>query len=434
MSLRILVVGGYGMIGLSILRALIDDGHDVTALGRDADWGRRQEGRCRWVSGDIARMLAPHDWERHLETVDIIVNASGALQTGLRDHLDNLQHRAIVALAKAASAHPERLFIQISAPGAEPEAPTEFLSTKGKADAHLRASPLKWVVLKPALVIAPEAYGGTALVRMLAAFPLVLPLVHARSKVATVDIAEVVEAVRLAIAGTIRPGSDLEIAAEHPLSLEEIVLTFRCWLGYRQPGLILRLPAAIGQLSGWLADGLGLLGWRSPLRSTAIDVIAGGVTVDPQPYRLASGRNPATLKDSLQRRQSTVQERWFARLYLLMPVIIATLSGFWLASGIVGLLRLDDAASILRQAGFGSILSAAFVAAGSLADIALGLMVLLRPATRWAMAGMIAVTLAYLCAGTIWTPYLWADPLGPLVKSIPAALLALVGMQLVETR
>lgn len=432
--MRIVLVGGYGMIGLSILRALIADGHQVTALGRDAEWGRGQEGRCHWIAGDIARMTHPSDWEPHLRDIDVIVNASGALQSGLRDQLDNLQHRAIVALCKAASERPDRLFIQISAPGAVPDAATEFLATKGKADAFLRASPMKWVVLKPALVIAPEAYGGTALVRMLAAIPFILPLVHARSQVATVDIAEVVEVVRLAISGTIKPGSDLEIASEGVLSLEEIVLTFRHWLGYRPPTLVLRLPSAIGAFSGWIADGLGHLGWRSPLRSTAIQVIAGGVTVNPQPYMQATTRNPASLQTILQNRQSTVQERWFARLYLLMPVIIATLSAFWLASGLIGLLRMQEAASILVRAGFQDILASTLVGAGALIDILLGLSVLLRPTTRVAMAGMIAVTLAYLFAGTVWTPALWLDPLGPLVKSIPAALLALIGMQLVETR
>lgn len=432
--MRVLVVGGYGMIGLAILRGLISDGHRVTALGRDADWGRSKEGRCDWISGDIARMLAAADWEPFLDGIDVVVNASGALQTGLRDNLENLQHHAIIALCEAAASRPDRLFIQISAPGAQPDAATEFLNSKGRADAFLRASGMKHMVLKPALVIAPEAYGGTALVRMLAAMPFILPLVHARSRVATVYIGEVVEAVHLAVSGLNPPGLDLEIAAREQLTLEEVVLTFRRWLGYPPPLLVLRLPSAIGRLAGWIADGLGFLGWRSPLRTTAIDVIAGGVIVDPEAYRLASGRDPSTLSETLLQIPSTVQERWFARFYLLMPVVLGMLSVFWLTSGLVGLASMEEAASILMRAGFENGVATGLVGSGSLIDIMLGLLVLLRPAARWAMAGMIAVTLAYLLAGSVWTPDLWLDPLGPLVKSVPAALLALIGMQLVETR
>jgi hypothetical protein len=76
----------------------------------------------------------------------------------------------------------------------------------------------------------------------------------------------------------------------------------------------------------------------------------------------------------------------------------------------------------------------ACVLAGAVLDIALGGLVLVR---RWvvpAALGMVAVTLGYLVAGTMFAPDLWADPLGPLVKPIPAAVLALVAMALAEER
>jgi hypothetical protein len=47
---------------------------------------------------------------------------------------------------------------------------------------------------------------------------------------------------------------------------------------------------------------------------------------------------------------------------------------------------------------------------------------------------MIAVTAAYLLGGTLLTPALWLDPLGPLVKSIPAAVLALTALAVLEDR
>lgn len=434
LGMRVLVVGGYGMIGLSILGGLIADGHDVTALGRDASWGQSREERCRWVAGDIARMLSAADWLPLLADIDIVVNVSGALQTGFRDNLENLQYRAMVALCQVAAERTHCLFIQISAPGATEDAPIEFLSSKGRADAFLRSSGMKWVILKPALVIAPHAYGGTALLRMLAAIPVILPLVHARSRVATVDIGEVVEAVRLSIAGKIAPGSDLEIAADESLALEDVVAAFRRWLGYAPPCRIIHLPNLVATVVGKLADGLGLLGWRSPLRSTALSVMADGVTVNPHPYMDASGRNPHTLADTMRAMPASVQERWFARLYLMMPIAIAVLSAFWLTSGLIGLLRLQEAATILVQGGFRPALAAMAVATGAVADVLLGLLVLFRPVTRTALAGMIAMTAVYLLAATVWFPDLWADPLGPLVKSIPAAFLALVAMQLVETR
>jgi hypothetical protein len=47
---------------------------------------------------------------------------------------------------------------------------------------------------------------------------------------------------------------------------------------------------------------------------------------------------------------------------------------------------------------------------------------------------MVAVTLGYLAAGSIAAPDLWLDPLGPFVKTVPAAVLALVAMAMAEER
>ena len=74
------------------------------------------------------------------------------------------------------------------------------------------------------------------------------------------------------------------------------------------------------------------------------------------------------------------------------------------------------------------------VLGGAFADIALGLMVLWRRWARVACLGMIALSLGYLVAGTIWTPDLWADPLGPFVKVLPGILAAWVLHSILESR
>ena len=48
--------------------------------------------------------------------------------------------------------------------------------------------------------------------------------------------------------------------------------------------------------------------------------------------------------------------------------------------------------------------------------------------------GMAAVSLIYLILGTMITPWLWADPLGPLLKILPGLMLALLAVPLLESR
>ena len=64
----------------------------------------------------------------------------------------------------------------------------------------------------------------------------------------------------------------------------------------------------------------------------------------------------------------------------------------------------------------------------AIADIALGLGILVRRWTPWAALGMIVVTLAYLAAATLTLPHYWLDPLGPWLKVIPAMILCLFVM------
>ncbi|MEX0645512.1 MAG: NAD(P)H-binding protein, partial [Parvularculaceae bacterium] len=201
--MRVLVLGGYGLIGAEITRALLKDGFKVTGLGRDAGFGRRLLPEADWIGADIARLTAPVDWLAHLAGVDAVVNAAGALQDSPRDRLAAVHHMSIVACRDAMEKIGVRRFVQISAVGASVSASTEFMSTKALGDAVVKASSLDWVIVRPGLVIGRGAYGGTALLRMLAGFPLMTPLVHASARMQTVSIDDVTAAVGAALKGEV---------------------------------------------------------------------------------------------------------------------------------------------------------------------------------------------------------------------------------------
>ena len=74
-----------------------------------------------------------------------------------------------------------------------------------QGDKAVASSSLEWTILRPGLVIAPAAYGGTALLRALAAFPGFIPAVMARQPIQTVAVTDVTEAVSRAVAGSLPP-------------------------------------------------------------------------------------------------------------------------------------------------------------------------------------------------------------------------------------
>jgi uncharacterized protein YbjT (DUF2867 family) len=427
--MRILLLGGYGFIGLEAARLLIARRHEVIAVGRDVEHGRRVLPQAHWRGVDIASLNEPAKWAPLLEGIEAVVNASGALQDGLRDNLAAVQDVAVRALIMACEAKGVRRFVQVSAPGVSGDAATQFLRTKALADAALKASKLDWVILRPGLVWGRTATGGTALIRMLAAFPLVQPMMLADAQVQTVDIGDVSEAISMAVSGAIAPRTDVDLVAPSPLTLRQIIASVRAWHGFAPARATIAAPKIIGSALARLGDGAGWLGWRSPMRTTSLRALERGVVGNAAYWRTLTGRDCADFAETLSRRPATKQDRFYARLQWLLPLGIGVLSAFWIASGSIGLAEREAAGAILGGRDGDTV-----VLAGSLADIALGVAILWRPWARAACFGMIALTATYLIAGSLLTPHLWADPLGPFVKAIPAALLALIVAAMLEER
>lgn len=430
--MRVLVLGGYGLIGSAISRALIGENYSIIGLARSAAKGEAMIPAAQWIGADISKLTQPEQWHAYLEEIDVVVNASGALQNGLSDNLKALQQDAIIALIKACEQKGTARFIQISAPDAEHSSETEFYRTKAAADAALKQSELSWTIFRPALVISPQAYGGTSLVRILAAFPCVQPIMLGQAPIQTVFIDDVAGAVALAIKQDIS-GVDVDLTEQGSQSLQELTLKLRQWLGFVPPRMVWNFPIWAGRMTAFFADMAGWLGWRPALRTTALKVLADGVTGDAKPWLAFSETPNRDFAQSLEAMPSTVQERIYARAMLVFPLLLLTLAGFWMGSGLIGLMQHGAAISKLDGA-LSPRLASLFVVSGSIADIVIGGALLFRRFARLACFASIGLAGLYLGASAWLTPHLWLDPLGPMVKVFPAIALALIVAALMERR
>lgn len=431
--MRVLVIGGYGFIGSAIVSALLDANHGVGGLGRSVEAARRRFPEVDWIAHDLRHLLSPEDWGPRLAGYEAVVNAAGVLQDGAHDDVSLVQSAAMRALFAACEKSGPKRVVQISAVGADGRASTPFMRSKAQADAALAGSRLDWIILRPGLVIGSQAYGGTALLRGLAAFPLVVPMARPDAIVQTVGLAEVAEAVVMALDGRVPGRRSYDIVEDEAHRLADIVLAIRAWLGLA-PAPVLTVPRMAVRIALRAGDLLGQLGWRPPMRTTALLALEASVTGDPSAWKAVTGRPLRPLEATLRRLPASVQERWFARLWLLKPLIICTLSAFWLVSGLVALGRIDAAASVLDRPGLSSAASHLFVVVGALIDIGLGLAAVVRSTSRMAAVGMATLSALYLVGATMLAPPLWVDPLGPLVKVVPGLVLALVAVAVSEDR
>ena len=139
----------------------------------------------------------------------------------------------------------------------------------------------------------------------------------------------------------------------------------------------------------------------------------------------ATGITPQSFDQFLAAHPATVQDRWFARLYLIKPIAILALALIWIAHGAFGLAAIGGSGlRVIFQQGAVSLI---FLAEPLLA-FALGLGVLVRSTARPALIGMIvlSVLLSSPFAGGPWVQVL--DTLVAVAVNIlpPALALAIL--------
>ena len=425
---RLVVLGASGLIGTEIVRRLAAEGHEVVAVARGA---RRVPQGVEAVStpfvdlgtDQLADLLATH-------RPGMVVNCTGVLQGANTGEV----HHAFVErlIAACAALDPPPRLVHLSIPGSGADDETAFARTKRAAEDSIRDSRLDFAILRPGFVIAGAAYGGSALLRALAASPFGMPQNHGARPFAPVAASDIARTVDW-LARRERPlAATWDLVHPAPSTLDGVVEAHRAWIG--GPRRRLALPGWLTTPGGWLSDLAGWFGWRPPTRSTALAELRRGIAGDPGPWIEATGIAPLDAANALAQRPATVADRWFARLYPLKAAVIAILALFWIVSGVIALVSYDQARAILVAAGFPATLSHAVTWTTSLGDVAIGLLIAHRPTARLGLWAGIALSLLYLASASVLAPLLWLDPVGSLVKTVPAILLMIVALAMLDDR
>lgn len=430
--MRILVIGATGLIGSAVAARLKREGHELIGVGRGAGTAARRVPVDSWVRLDLRDARAEAAWQPHLAGVDIVVNCAGVLQDSGRDSTACVHRDAPAALWRACEAAGVKRVIHFSALGVDRGGLTLFSQTKREGDAALERSALDWVILRPSVVVGEAAYGGSALFRGLAALPI-FPRPAEAGPIDVVQLDDVVETVLRLIGPDAPSRAVLELAGPDRLAFAEVVAAYRRWLGWA-PARVVTAPGWLMKLAYRLGDVIARLGWRPPIRSTPGREIGRGAIGDGREWRRLTGIEPRPLSAALARRPASVQERWFARLYLLKPVAIGTFALFWLLTGLVSLgPGFALAVSYMERAGAGP-LSAPGVVAGGVADLIVAAGIAWRSTARLALLAALFLSIFYIVAGTIFLPDLWRDPLGPMIKVWPILALNLVCLAILDER
>jgi uncharacterized protein YbjT (DUF2867 family) len=420
--MRILLLGASGFIGRELFAALVKRRHRVVAAVRDLAAAPPFAGEPA-VLVDLNQDTNPVTWLSRVAGIDAVVNCAGVLQGSRAQSIESIHRAAPVALFKACEIAGVRRVVQISAISADRQAGTAYALTKLAADDYLRSTSLEWVVVRPSLVHARGAYGGTALLRALAALPFAIPVpgdgdqefqpIHV-DDLARV-IAQALETDRL-VRQTVDP------VGPEVVTLRAILHDYRRWLGFgRAP--IVSIPDWIVKAAVRLGDVIG-----GPLNSTALAQLEHGNTGDYAAFVEMTGLEARGWWESLALQPAHTQDRWHARLYFVRPALRFTLAFLWLASALAGFFALREWGALLStRLALDPIVATPALGLACGADLVLAALLIARWRPRALALIQVLVIAGYTAVATLLWPALWAQPLGALFKNVPilAAVLAL---------
>jgi len=217
-------------------------------------------------------------------------------------------------VARLASALPaanrERLLVHLSIPGDDEDDGTPFSTTKRRAEHIIAGSGVPHIILRPGFVVAPAAYGGSALIRPLASLPFDLPKSEASRPFAAIDAADIGRTLAVVARrwgdGVREWRARWAVMERHAGTVGEVIGAFRRHLGGPGPMVRAAGPADADRRGG-----------RRPLRLDRRDRYrardAGADIAEPALHRAGTLVRPALSAQALaDRRAGAVLNRFRA--------------------------------------------------------------------------------------------------------------------------
>jgi NADH dehydrogenase len=245
----VLVTGGTGFVGKSLVETLFNSGHKVTVLAR----GRKSRfgfpSGVRFVAGSVedhtsvARALGGIDAVIHL--VGIIFEMRGATY----EKVHHLGTRNVISAMQQAGV---RRYLHMSALGSRPHAVSRYHQTKWEAEEAVRQSGLDFTIIRPSAIFGAGDEFINIFVRLCRVSPIVPVLTTRRGKTQPVSVLDVAEIFLRSLESDQHVGKTYEIGGPEAFTLPELVARLSQILGKRR--LLLPIPAKLLWPAAWLFE------------------------------------------------------------------------------------------------------------------------------------------------------------------------------------
>jgi uncharacterized protein YbjT (DUF2867 family) len=271
MNRRIVVLGGSGFVGRTLVARLLAQGERVRVLTRDAQTRTRVPANAELLAGDV---FDPAFLRDAFDGADAAINLVGILNErgddgrGFRKVYVELAEAVIAAMQAAG---PRRLLQMRALHAGDGE--SHYLQARGDAEARVRGSSLDWTLFRPSVIAGP-CDGLFCRFAQLLRFAPGLPLGGAGTRFQPVWVGDVADAFVRALDDEATIGRSYDLVGPEVMTLGEIVTLTARTKGWTR--VVLPLPPALGRLQAEIGEHLpgkpiSRDNWRSLQRDSTSD-------------------------------------------------------------------------------------------------------------------------------------------------------------------
>ena len=287
---RVTVFGGSGFVGRRVVRHLSDSTATVCIASRHP---ARAEG------DNVEQIVADAHDERSVEAAvagaDGVVNAISLYVEHGGDTFHSVHVEAAARIARVARRAGIKRFVHLSGIGADAASPSPYIRNRGEGEAAVQAAFPGAVVIRPAVIFAPDdAFLPTilGLLRTLPAYPL---FGDGRTKLQPVHVDDVAAAIAQVLRQAHRPYPIYELAGPRVYSYGELLRTIARIAGLRL--VLMRIPFGFWDAVAGLAEILP----HPPLTRNQVELMQIDTTAsDSRPGFGLLGISPRSLEEELK--------------------------------------------------------------------------------------------------------------------------------------
>jgi NADH dehydrogenase len=239
--MRVFLTGATGFVGKHMLRRLLDEGHSVHALVRDAKQsGDFPRERVNFFSGDV---VSGSGLDSGIKDCEAVIHLVGIIVEKGTNTFAAVHHEGTRQVVEAAKRGGIKRFILMSALGVRGDGVAEYQTSKWRGEEEVRHSGLPYCILRPSLIFGPGDGFVTQMIDTMRKAPVFRPVPgDGKSLYRPIFIEDVTACFAQALIADAATNQTVDLGGADELTLNDVLAEIARYAGVRKPAIHIPLP------------------------------------------------------------------------------------------------------------------------------------------------------------------------------------------------